>query len=74
MRFSSAAYFPDARWRSATRCNTGNCVEVAATDGWIAVRDSKDPSNPALLYTESEWQAFIEGAKNGEFDLSSLKE
>ncbi|MEU9886631.1 DUF397 domain-containing protein [Sphaerisporangium sp. NPDC051011] len=43
------------------------------TDGMIAVRDSKDPANPALLYTESEWQVFIDGAKNGEFDVQSLK-
>ncbi|MBB4705705.1 DUF397 domain-containing protein [Sphaerisporangium siamense] len=73
MRFSSTAYFPAVEWRTAARCTTKNCVEVAIVDGLIAVRDSKDPANPALLYTESEWQVFIDGAKNGEFDVQSLK-
>jgi hypothetical protein len=61
-------------WRTPTRCSTENCVEVAAMNGWIAVRDTKNPGHPALLYTESEWQDFIDSAKSGEFDVSSLKE
>lgn len=46
----------------------GQCVEVAATDGRIAIRDSKDPEGPILVYTPSEFSAFLEGARNGEFD------
>jgi len=46
----------------------GQCVEVAETRGMIAVRDSKDPSGPILTYTRVEWEAFLDGAKKGEFD------
>lgn len=46
----------------------GQCVEVAAAAGIIAVRDSKDPAGPVLLYTPAEFSAFLEGARNGEFD------
>jgi hypothetical protein len=33
------------------------------------VRDSKNPSGPALVFTQAEWDAFVGGAKDGEFDL-----
>lgn len=58
-------------WRKASYSNTqgGNCVEVAdLADGGRAVRDSKNPSGPSLIFTASEWAAFIAGAKDGEFD------
>ncbi len=47
----------------------GNCVEVAQLDdGGRAVRDSKDPSGPALRFTPAEWAAFTAGVRDGEFD------
>lgn len=46
----------------------GQCVEIAAADGKIAIRDSKDPEGPVLVYTPGEFSAFLEGARNGEFD------
>jgi hypothetical protein len=56
-------------WRKASRSlATGACVEVAPASGQIAVRDSKDPDGPILLYTADEWAAFLDGAKKGEFD------
>jgi hypothetical protein len=59
-----------ATWIKSARSggNSDNCVEVAFIDGAIAVRDSKDPTGPALLYTRAEWDAFIGGVKDGEFD------
>ena len=60
-----------AVWRKSTASgpNCDNCVEVAFVDGTIAVRDSKHPRGPALIFTQAEWDAFVGGAKDGEFDL-----
>lgn len=45
------------------------CVEVRhSPDGYVLVRDSKDPDGPQLSFTPEEWSAFIAGAKAGEFD------
>lgn len=47
----------------------GNCVEVAVTeDGGRAVRHSKHPEDAVIFYSRGEWEAFLEGAKAGEFD------
>jgi hypothetical protein len=46
----------------------GQCVELAAAAAGVAIRDSKDPDGPILVYTHSEFQAFLDGARNGEFD------
>ena len=59
-------------WKKSTRSNgSGDCVEMAClSDGSSAVRDSKYPDGPVLMFTPSAWGAFIGGAKDGEFDLS----
>jgi hypothetical protein len=63
-----------ATWRKGSRSNGNggnNCVEVAFLDSGVAVRDSKDRSGPALMFTTAEWTAFVDSAKEGEFDLNS---
>ena len=58
-------------WRKSTRSGAqgGNCVEVAELpDGGMAVRDSKNPTGAVLNFTKGEWDAFLDGAKAGEFD------
>ncbi|MGH3693751.1 MAG: DUF397 domain-containing protein [Pseudonocardiaceae bacterium] len=58
-----------AVWRKSTFSNnTGECVEVADFDGGRAVRDSQDPTGPALRFTATEWAAFTAGVQAGEFD------
>ncbi|MGW4771626.1 DUF397 domain-containing protein [Nocardia sp. NPDC004278] len=54
-----------ARWFKSTRSGgSQDCVEVAfLDDGRVGVRDSKNPSGPALVFTPSEWDVFIAGAK-----------
>jgi hypothetical protein len=37
-------------------------------DGGIAVRDSKNPDGPVLRFTRGEFDAWVDGAKKGEFD------
>jgi hypothetical protein len=47
----------------------GNCVEVTGlSTQMIRIRDSKNPEGPALLFTPTEWDAFLDGVRNGEFD------
>lgn len=58
------------RWVKSRHSNAeGNCVEVAAlAEGGVAMRNSRDPHGPALIYTSAEVAAFLAGAKAGEFD------
>jgi hypothetical protein len=61
-----------ARWLKSSRSSgggSGDCVEVAVADGHVSVRDSKSPDGPTLVFTLSEWRAFLEGAKANEFDV-----
>jgi len=52
-------------WRKSTYSggNGGNCIQVAGLPGTVAVRDSKDPDGPALLFTAAEWAAFTARVK-----------
>jgi hypothetical protein len=57
-------------WFKSSASGGGGCVEVAhLPEGGVAVRDTKDRSKAAQVYTRDEWQAFLSGAKAGEFDL-----
>jgi hypothetical protein len=49
--------------------SNGNCTEVAADAGLVAVRDSKDPAGPVLRYPTSSWRAFVQNAMTGKFDI-----
>jgi hypothetical protein len=56
-------------WRKATASAAGNCVEMAAVpDGPVAVRNSRDPHGPAILFSRTAIAALIEGMNAGEFD------
>jgi hypothetical protein len=58
------------RWQKSRRSNSqGACVELGGLSGGeIAVRNSRHPDGPALLYTRAEIRALIEGVKKGDFD------
>ena len=60
----------EARWLKSQHSNpNGACVELAALpSGEIAMRNSRFPAGPALVYTQAEITAFLAGAKDGEFD------
>jgi hypothetical protein len=61
-----------AVWRKSTYSgdNGGGCVEVCtATLGIVAVRDSKDKIGPRLAVSDRAWSEFVQGIKQGEFDL-----
>ncbi len=57
-------------WQKSWHSNpNGECVELAALPtGEIAMRNSRFPGGPVLLYTQAEITAFLAGAKDGEFD------
>jgi hypothetical protein len=62
---------PPVTWRKSRRSNpSGNCVECAVLpdSAGIAVRNSRDPQGPALIYTPAEIEAFILGVRDGDFD------
>lgn len=59
-----------ATWRTSSYTNGegGACVEVAdLADGHHAIRDSKNPTGPALTFTTAEWAAFTTGVRTGKF-------
>jgi hypothetical protein len=67
----SASELGHVEWRKSRRSGPqgGNCVEIAhLPDGQVAMRNSRYPGGPALLFTRTEWDAFLEGAQDGEFD------
>ncbi|MDY0813571.1 DUF397 domain-containing protein [Kitasatospora purpeofusca] len=71
MTFIPNAAALNVTWRKSSRSNEStNCVEFASSDGMVSyVRDSKDPSGPALTLTAAAHAAFITAVANGEFDF-----
>lgn len=65
-----AAGLAGVTWRKSRHSGQlGNCVETAAlAAGEVAMRNSRDPGGPALIFTRDEMAAFLAGAKDGEFD------
>ncbi|MGV9677079.1 DUF397 domain-containing protein [Nocardia sp. NPDC003482] len=61
-----------ASWYKSTHSAGGSeCVEVAhLPTGGVGVRDSKNPTGPALVFSASEWDAFTTGLSRGRFDHS----
>ena len=63
-----ASLLPAVAWRKSSYSNpSGNCVEAARLADGVAVRNSRFPGGPALVFTEAEWAAFLLGVKEGDF-------
>ncbi|ASW56275.1 DUF397 domain-containing protein [Plantactinospora sp. KBS50] len=58
-----------AVWQRADGDPAEEAVEVAFVDDLIGMRNSADPDGPVLVFTQAEWDAFVAGAQDGEFDL-----
>ena len=59
----------DGNWRKSSRSGVTECVEVRTHDSMVEVRDSKNPNDSVLRFTNAEWRAFVGGAKDEEFDV-----
>jgi hypothetical protein len=56
-------------WRKSSYSGAnGNCLEIAPTADGAAIRNSNRPEDGVILYTKAELDAFLKGAKDGEFD------
>lgn len=64
-----------AQWRSGVpdgakgAGDAAGQVEIAFVEDMIVMRNSEHPDGPVLVFTRSEWDAFLAGAKDNEFDL-----
>ena len=60
----------NAIWvKSSLSFSNGNCLEVAELPGGsVGVRNSREPAGPVLSFTREEWDAFLGGARRGDFD------
>ncbi|MFG1918282.1 DUF397 domain-containing protein [Micromonospora sp. NPDC048898] len=56
-------------WKTSTRSNEGNCVEVATPPPIVMVRDSKDRQGPVLSFGAGQWAGFVRGIKGGNFNV-----
>ena len=60
-----------AEYKKSTFSGSNGCVEVRLlSDGTVSLRDSKNPTKDGHQFTPQEWDAFLAGVRNGEFDLS----
>ena len=57
-----------AMWRKSSRSGANGCVEVSLDPAEVAVRDSKHQEGPVLRFNANEWEAFLAGVRNGEFE------
>nr|MDT0665469.1 DUF397 domain-containing protein [Micromonospora sp. DSM 115978] len=62
----------DTSWRKSSASGSGNCVEVGISGEAVLVRNSRNRTGSVVSFTKPEWDAFLRGARQGEFDLDSL--
>ncbi len=69
-----ASEIADVRWTKASASDALNdCVELArVNETEVAVRNSRFPNGPALVFTRSEFSAFLDGASKGEFNTLTV--
>jgi len=61
---------PSLVWQRASLCQNGECVEIAAYDGTVVMRNSARPDSGYVYFTCGEFSIFLMAAKAGEFDLA----
>ena len=59
-----------AEWKRSSADATGEGLEIAFVGEYILMRSAATPDGPVLVFDQAEWDAFVAGAKDGEFDLN----
>jgi hypothetical protein len=63
---AQASILVTAAWRKSSYSTpSGNCVEAAGLTGGVALRDSRFPDGPSLVFAGAEWDAFLRGVRAG---------
>jgi hypothetical protein len=60
-------------WRKSSYSSSGGCVEAAAAADQILIRDSKNRNGSILRFDLFEWESFLAGVRDGEFDVLQLR-
>lgn len=55
-------------WRKSSRSERYNCVEVAMTSEFAAVRDSKDRAGGHFVVSRPQWQTFLSALRADRYD------
>lgn len=64
----------EVAWQEdAASMSNGQCIEVTVDGGEVLMRNSRYPEGTVLRFTRAEWDAFLHGAKGGEFDDMDLR-
>ncbi|MGH3696702.1 MAG: DUF397 domain-containing protein [Pseudonocardiaceae bacterium] len=65
------ADFSTATWRKATRSNGsgGECVEIAFAENKVGIRDSKNPTKQPHVFTQADWNTFLNRTKKDKVKL-----
>lgn len=66
--YSKESKVGKVQWKKSSFCDLDGCVEVAQNQDRVWIRNSTDADMVTLSFGQSEWSAFVEGVKSGEFD------
>jgi hypothetical protein len=55
-------------WHMARRCDNGACVEIGTLGESVLVRSSADPDGKYITLSQGEWQVFVAGVRDGDWD------
>jgi hypothetical protein len=55
-------------WRTTGRCDGGHCVQIGTLGRSIVIRSSTDQDGTYITLSRDEWEEFVAGVKDGNFD------
>lgn len=53
----------DLKWHKSSKCEGGACIETAAQENAILLRNSADPDGTILVVTPAAWRDLIASVK-----------